>query len=310
MMNARIVLTPIRCLALLLLSAVLCVCLPAGIGSTIADSEAGRPPTYGFFSGIPHELAHPGVPLPGVNDWHCRPSPERPRPIVLVHGQGGGQATNWGVYAPLLRAEGYCVFALTYGVLDGPWPVSAVGGLGPIPDSADEFGRFVDRVLMATGADAVDVVGHSRGTYVPVYHLKTAGRTERVRTLIALAPLWRGSETDAPRTGMRPGGDVHSVVWRGGSPYVPGVRHVNLSTRYDELVVPYTSGQVPGRAGEDVTNIVVQDDCPQDFSDHLAIAGSRRTALRVLALLEPDPVVRHQRIRTGVPCTFVPPLTG
>jgi len=281
-------------------------------GLTVAAAGAGpvaaAPPDplvepRGFFSGIPYELAHPGGSLPGTNDWACRPTPAHPRPVILVHGQGGGRVTNWGAYGAVLANRGYCVYALTYGAVDGRWPLSALGGLGEIPGSAEQFGDFLDAVLAATGADSADVVGHSRGTYVPVYHLKTAGRPQRISTLVALAPLWNGSQTDPPRTGMRPGGDVHEVVWRGGSPYLPGVTHVNISTRYDEIVVPYTSGQVPGRRGEDVTNIVVQDHCPQDYSDHLAIAGSRRTVLMVLNALDPAHPVT-------VPCEPVPPFSG
>ena len=48
---------------------------------------------------------------------------------------------------------------------------------------------------------------------------------------------------------------------------------------------------------------VVQDSCEQDYSDHMAIAGSRRAAYMVLNALDPERPVK-------VPCTFVPPFTG
>lgn len=54
---------------------------------------------------------------PGENDWTCRPSAAHPRPVVLVHGTGGNAATNWVTYAALLHNNGYCVYALTYGVV-------------------------------------------------------------------------------------------------------------------------------------------------------------------------------------------------
>lgn len=50
-------------------------------------------------------------------------------------------------------------------------------------------------------------------------------------------------------------------------------------------------------------NIVVQDTCAQDLSDHLAIAGSRRAAYLVLNALDPQ----HPR---NVPCYVVAPLSG
>ena len=63
-----------------------------------------------------------------------------------------------------------------------------------------------------------------------------------------------------------------------GSPYlndlnadgeaIPGVEHTNIPTRYDELVVPYTSGLM----NDGGTNIVLQDVCPANVSEHLLVA--------------------------------------
>jgi triacylglycerol esterase/lipase EstA (alpha/beta hydrolase family) len=52
-----------------------------------------------------------------------------------------------------LKAKGYCVFALDYGER----------GTGPIEDSAAALRDFVGRVLAATGAAKVSLVGHSQG---------------------------------------------------------------------------------------------------------------------------------------------------
>jgi hypothetical protein len=71
-------------------------------------------------------------------------------------------------------------------------------------------------------------------------------------------------------------------------------------TRYDELVVPYTVGQLHG---PDVTNIVTQDGCPEDLSDHGSIVSSRRTSQVVLNALDP----RHTE---PLPCDPVAPLQG
>src|SRR5699024_2284338 len=89
----------------------------------------------------------------------------------------------------------------------------------------------------------------------------------------------------------------------GGGPYLPGIEYTNISTEHDELVIPYTSGQLPGGPGTDVTNIVVQDGCPEDWSDHLSIAASKRGAAMVLNALETS---EH----TDVPCEFVAPIVG
>ncbi|MFW0786576.1 alpha/beta fold hydrolase [Gordonia sp. CPCC 206044] len=305
-------------------TAVLVACLVAFVGAgTAQGAPQPLPETYGFFSGIPGELTHPGGSLPGSNDFSCKPTAQHPRPVVLVHGTGGSQQTNWGAYVPMLANRGYCVFALTYGALPGaPWPVSAIGGMGRIESSAAQLSRFVDRVLAATGAEKVDIVGHSQGTYMPTYYVKYLGGAQKVSKYVSLAPLWRGTLDGSPIlpiskallggadlpicaacTQMTGGSAMNELLWRGGSPYVPGIDYTNISTRYDELVLPYTSGQVRGGRGQHVRNIVVQDSCAQDYSDHLAIAGSRRAAHMVLNALDPQHPVT-------VPCEVVPPFTG
>ncbi|MBE7161161.1 MAG: lipase, partial [Williamsia herbipolensis] len=55
--------------------------------------------------------------------------------------------------------------------------------------------------------------------------------------------------------------------------------------------------------GANVTNIVVQDGCPQDLTEHAGLAGSRRAATFVLNAL--DPV--HPRPAV---CERAAPFTG
>jgi len=62
------------------------------------------------------------------------------------------------------------------------------------------------------------------------------------------------------------------------------VVYTNISTRYDELVSPYTSSFL---AGPNVTNITLQDHCPLDFSDHLSIVSSPITGQYVPNALDP-----------------------
>src|SRR5207253_2525531 len=50
---------------------------------------------------------------------------------------------------------------------------------------------------------------------------------------------------------------------------VHGVIYTTIMTRYDELVTPYTSGRL---TAPNATNIVVQNQCPIDFTDHVAAA--------------------------------------
>ena len=87
------------------------------------------------------------------------------------------------------------------------------------------------------------------------------------------------------------------------TPYLPGVRYTNITTRDDEVVTPYSSGLLDGPPGTSVVNIVVQDSCELDHSDHLSITSNRRSAALVLGALDPD----HA---PPVPCVPVAPFIG
>ena len=303
----------------------------AGKEAESFHTDGGRKVDYDFFAGVAPEILNPGGALPGANEWDRPLSKSRPNPVVLMHGTAGGAQTNWGAYVPLLVREGFSPFTLTFGaVKTAPWPLSALGGMAPIEDSAAEFGAFVDKVLGATGAQQVDVVGHSQGTLVPGYYAKVLGGKNKIGKYVSLAPLWQGTEVftnkvagaiefhvaldithrvhfaSAPQ--MIHGSRFLQALNSVDGPYVPGIRYVNISTRYDEFVRPYTSGQVPGGPDDDVINVVVQDTCTEDFSDHLAIAGSRRAATMVLNALDGSADPAHGP--RPVPCELVPPVWG
>lgn len=303
----------------------------AGVWVEDWHTDGGRKVDYDFFAGVMPEVLHPGGTLPGANQWDRPLSKDHPNPVILMHGTAGGGQTNWGAYVPLLVEQGFSPFTLTYGaVTTAPWPLSALGGMAPIEDSAAQFGAFVDKVLTATGADRVDVVGHSQGTIVPEYYAKFLGGADKIGTYVSLAPLWLGTEVftgkiDGPielkvaldvvhhvrfdsAEQMLHDSDFIKKLNSGGSPYLPGIRYVNLSTRHDEFVHPYTSGQVPGGPADTVINIVMQDTCDRDFSDHLAIAGSLRAATMVLNALDGSDDPAHGP--RPVPCETVPPLLG
>jgi triacylglycerol lipase len=79
---------------------------------------------------------------------------------------------------------------------------------------------------------------------------------------------------------------------------VDGVTYTTVMTRYDELVLPYTSGRLDG-----ATNIVVQDGCAVDLSDHLSIISSRRTGQIILNALD-------RASTKPLPCEPVLPALG
>lgn len=247
----------------------------------------------------------------GANDWTCKPSAAHPRPVVLVHGLGTGLGTNmkanWEFHSPKIKAAGYCVFALSYGADPRlellPYKV---GGLRAMETSAPELASFVDKVLAATGAKKVDLVGHSEGTVMPRYYLERLGGAPKVKNFVAITPLWRGTELallptvrDAVPGLARPVINLISQLcgscsqFLRGSDYlndlnadgeaVPGIRHTNIVTKYDELIHPYTSGHM--RDGG--TNITLQDLCPANLSEHFTAAFDPVVTQLILNALDP-----------------------
>ncbi|MFJ8084380.1 esterase/lipase family protein [Streptomyces sp. NPDC096205] len=220
----------------------------------------------------------------GWNDWTCKPSAAHPRPVVLVHGTFGNSVDNWLGLAPYLTARGYCVFSLDYGQLPG---VPLFHGLGPIDKSAAQLDAFVDRVLDTTGAAEADLVGHSQGGMMPRYYLKFLGGAAEVNALVGIAPDNHGTTLNGltkllpyfpgaedllsmatPGLADQVAGSAFLTKLNQGGDTVPGVRYTVIATKYDEVVTPYTSGRLEG---PNVRNVLLQDLCPLDLSEHLAI---------------------------------------
>lgn len=318
------------------LVAAACVAVTTLMGSTLLvgiPTAAAQPAPpelpvgQTFLDGLAHEFGTPGGNAAGSNDWNCLPSAEHPNPVILVHGTFLNRLDNWSYLSPMLANEGYCVFALTYGNYpDLPWPLSAVGGIHPMERSAAQLGEFVDRVLDATGAEKVDLIGHSQGTIMPTYYVKFLGGDAKVDNYISLAPLWEGSHAFLlaasfdlfGRIGVRgqmedlvramgcgscpqvlAGSDWFRMIQDSGV-YADSVRYTNILTRYDEIVLPFTSGY---REAPNATNIVLQDVCAEDFVEHAGIVNDPNASALVLNALDPENA-------TPVQCRFVPPITG
>lgn len=238
----------------------------------------------------------------GWNDYSCKPSAAHPRPVVLVHGTLGNSVDNWLGLAPYLVDRGYCVFSLDYGQLPG---VPVFYGLGPVDRSAGQLSSYVDRVRAATGAAKVDLVGHSQGGMMPRYYLKFLGGAAKVNALVGLAPSNHGTTLSgltklldyfpglddavakaAPGLMDQVAGSDFLNRLNAGGDTVPGVRYTVISTRYDEVVTPYRSQFL---TGPDVKNVVLQDLCASDLSEHLTIGMTDRLAFHEAAnALDPE----------------------
>ncbi|WP_018570431.1 esterase/lipase family protein [Streptomyces sp. PsTaAH-124] len=246
---------------------------------------------------VPTAAAHASAaPSSGWNDYGCKPSAAHPRPVVLVHGTFGNSVDNWLGLAPYLTARGYCVFSLDYGQLPG---VPVFNGLGPIDKSAGQLSAYVDKVLAATGAAEADLVGHSQGGMMPRYYLKFLGGAAKVNALVGIAPDSHGT-TLSGLTNLLPyfpgAKDLISAATPGladqiaGSPFVtrlneggdtvPGVHYTVIATKYDEVATPWRTQYL---SGSDVRNVLLQDLCPLDLSEHVAIGTVDRIAFHEVA---------------------------
>ena len=293
------------------ITAVVCV----AIAAPAAGGATDYPVPYNFGAGIAAELVSPGSSPPGSNDWTCRPSTAHPYPVVLAHGTFGDMTNSWQALSPLLANNGYCVFALDYGGSPGN-PIQAYG---PIETSAAQLSQFVDRVRSATHAPKVDIVGHSQGGMMPRYYMKFLGGAPKVHTLVGLAPsnhgtnlfglvdLLRafpsGSQFDnslCEACSQQTAGSPFLTNLNAGGDTIAGVNYTVIETRYDEVVTPYTSAFLSGRK---VTNITLQDQCPIDFADHLAVIYDSVALRDVLNALDPAHALAPQ-------CVPVFPVLG
>ena len=225
----------------------------------------------------------------GANNWSCRPNARHPYPVVLVPATGVNLGSNWVALAPMLADAGYCVYSFNYGMT--ALSFGRIGGLGDIAASAQTMAGFVNRVLVATHAAKVDVVGHSQGGMMPNYYLKFLGGASKVGIFVGLAPSNHGTTLSGIVTlGGQLGilgfanGLIHTFGLPGlseqevgssfqthlfaGGDTVPGPKYVVVETDHDEVVTPYTNAFLNG---PNVQDILLQHQCPGDPVGHVGI---------------------------------------
>jgi triacylglycerol esterase/lipase EstA (alpha/beta hydrolase family) len=289
----------------------------AVISATAAGSASAQtlPVIYNGALGYAH--ASPTASPPGANDWSCQPSAAHPRPVVLVHGTFADMSDSWQALSSLLHNHGYCVFALNYGDHGGSGAIG-VYGVGDIAESASQLSAFLNRVLTATGAAKVDLVGHSQGGMMPRYYLKYLGGAAKVHTLVGLAPSNHGTTVNGlftlgsyfpgangffgacPACEEQEAGSAFMTELNAGGETVPGVEYTVIESRYDEVVTPYTSAFL---SGSNVTNILLQQQCPLDAGEHLSMPYDHIADADVLTALDPA----HPQHPL---CTPIAPIAG
>ncbi|WP_410874601.1 esterase/lipase family protein [Nocardia sp. A7] len=249
---------------------------------------ADPPPVTGpiqpdWWTAMPYSLEHPEAIPQGMNDWNCTPNAAHPRPLILVHGYLNNVYPNWSMYSPALKADGYCVFGLSYGGAEGS-PIQAMGNMRA---SAGQLAQFVDRVLAATGTTEVDLVGHSEGGLLSLYYINNLGGADKVNTNVGLEPATNGIAFHGLLPALHANPTLKFLVglysasgqdFTAGSPFVrevaangmtrPQVRYTTIMSA-TSLVITVPEGQLP--PGPNVENVVIQDVCAEDHVDHVGV---------------------------------------
>ncbi|MDV7100086.1 alpha/beta fold hydrolase [Gordonia amicalis] len=295
----------------------------SGVGAAGAAPAKKYPVSWDFRSAIPNVLNQTldaNWSPPGTNDPSCKLTKERPNPVILLNATA---TTQWAypAGAPYLANRGYCVYTFNYGNIT-PIPSFPIQGLDDIERSAREVSRNVDRIMRQTGAKKVDLVGWSQGGgLLPHYYVDFLGGDKKVDKVIGIAPGNHGSTGDMltyVRYFIPPFGPVGYDIFKalfpafaqqaqysdlvrkvyGNGDTKPGPHYPTIVTKYDEIATPFTNGFLEG---DNVTNILLQDDCPVDLSEHLSINFSERTWRHVRNALTPAEATR-------VPCFQVDPF--
>ncbi|KAF9126143.1 hypothetical protein BGX30_000142 [Mortierella sp. GBA39] len=226
------------------------------------------------------------------NDMDCKPSSSKPNPVILLHGLLGNSG-EFAYMGPRFALKGYCTYSLDYGHIPG---IPIFGGLNDLMVSAMELSDFVDKILAATGASKVDLVGHSEGSTLPRVYLKYFNGTAKVdhfaaigsnqygTTLANFVTILEAANLFGAVKGvlnplckacfqLTPGAPFLDQLAEGGDTY-PEVKYLMLVSKYDELITPYTNGFLR-TLGPNVHNVVIQDNlCSLDLSEHLSQAVS------------------------------------
>ena len=178
---------------------------------------------------------------------------------------------------------------------------------------AGEYVVYAIRAMRARARRRIDILGYSQGGMVPRWALRFWPDTRRdVDDLVGLDPSNHGT-LDADATCQ---GSCDAANWQQASraKFVAalnsraetfrGIDYTVVFSRTDEVVVPNldTSGSSSLHTGQGrIANIAVQDICPTDVSEHLAMGSYDAVgyALAVDAFDHPGPA-RADRIPTGV----------
>ena len=105
-------------------------------------------------------------------------------PIILVHGlmiKHFKRFRAFGKIEHVLDAAGHNVYVATH------------DGFGSIENNAEQLKEYIENVLKETGAEKVNLIGHSKGGLDSKYLITHLGMEDKIASLTTLATPHRGS---------------------------------------------------------------------------------------------------------------------
>ena len=285
---------------------------PIGMpGAAIAEAPPARPDSW--FG--PLERPGPEFSVPGpvlAASLSCTPpiTPGPPRDAVLLLSSTGldtAASFDWN-YQPALSAAGIT------------WCTSNAPGAnnGDIQVRA-EYVAYALREIRARTGRPVDVIGHGQGALVArlVLRFWPDVRTA-VSEVIALAPPNHGTEAFRATCAhacppaywqQLPDSMLVSAVNSGQATF-PGVDYTVITSGIDDVITPQpAASDLPPGPGR-VSNVAVQDVCPDYVADHLGLGGYDAVAWAVAmdALNNPGPADPRRVDKAACDVGFMPAI--
>lgn len=247
-----------------------------------------------------------------LNDPSCIPSPEHPRPVVIVHGTSASM-WDFNKFARRLRDSGYCPYGINYGkqLFTAQAIVPSLYGTADLDSSSAEVAAFIDDVLERTGAEKVDIVAHSQGALHAKNYIGQPGNSKKVDRVVTMGASLHGTTLNGfseildefsralPRLSAFFAGtatiqqlaDSPNMSAANSSPdTAAGVTYTSLYSSGDTTVTPTSSSEFTAVPGAYVVNIDAETACaPKVSVSHEQMPSNPRMMALALWGLNRDP---------------------
>lgn len=114
-------------------------------------------------------------------------------PIILAHGivlRDFKFYKSFGKIEKVLKNAGYAIYT------------SNTDGFGTVENNAGQLKAQIDEILLAEGADKVNIIAHSKGGLDAVHMITKLGTEDKVASLTTLCTPHRGSEIATKISGL------------------------------------------------------------------------------------------------------------